>query len=745
MMRTTTISAILVLALASVASAAPFTYLTINGEALDTITLKTGQVCTVGVVSTTSTPYEANVGFDDRVVLGIFDQPRVTRLAGDQASITEVDKTTFYGYRCIAEGYLMTPSPGVHFTIKYRPNQVGETDIKLYSYGLSTLIDSIHVTIVPGDMGTAFTYQGRMMEDGNPADGLHDFQFSLYNDANTLIGNQVGNTIDINDLDVIDGYFTVELDFNSPSAFNGYARWLQIDVRPGDSNDVSDYVALSPRQEVTPVPYALFALDSPSGAGVWTADGNDIYNTNTGNVGIGTTTPRASLEVTNTGSSHAIWASTSYIPVYAHRTSTGGTWPAVAGDCNSEASSASGVRGRILSTTPGSLGAGVYGYNYGTGSNGVGVRGHHAGSGYAGYFTGGKNYFQGNVGIDETSPLTKLHVQGTDRTLPVVALWGDEIIAEDYTATLGLYSDDRASHGSCITLGEFEDATATLKNKWGIYRMTGPSSALQFSFGTERNFTANPTLLTITAGGNVGIGIINPTAKLDVKSPGTGEDVISAHSSTGSEMFLVTEDGLGNGKVFVRNASGETKVQLATYGYSLFKGGNVGIGDVGVPLEKLVVRGNILVKSESTGSDVLELGEGLDYAEGFDVTEEADIESGTVLVIDSDNPGKLTVSSSPYDSKVAGIVAGAKGIGSGVRLGVGQFDYDVALAGRVFCNVDATEAAVQAGDLLTTSAVPGYAMKATDYDRARGAILGKAMESLEKGQKGQILVLVTLQ
>jgi hypothetical protein len=36
-------------------------------------------------------------------------------------------------------------------------------------------------------------------------------------------------------------------------------------------------------------------------------------------------------------------------------------------------------------------------------------------------------------------------------------------------------------------------------------------------------------------------------------------------------------------------------------------------------------------------------------------------------------------------------------------------------------------------------------MKSTDYARAQGAILGKAMEKLEKGQKGQILVLVTLQ
>jgi hypothetical protein len=116
-----------------------------------------------------------------------------------------------------------------------------------------------------------------------------------------------------------------------------------------------------------------------------------------------------------------------------------------------------------------------------------------------------------------------------------------------------------------------------------------------------------------------------------------------------------------------------------------------------------------------------------------------------VLVIDPANPGNLRLSTTAYDTKVAGIVAGAKGLGSGVRLGTDQFEHDVALAGRVYCNVDATGTAVEPGDLLTTSAMPGYAMKAWDHVRAQGAILGKAMEGLKKGQKGQILVLVTLQ
>ncbi len=156
-------------------------------------------------------------------------------------------------------------------------------------------------------------------------------------------------------------------------------------------------------------------------------------------------------------------------------------------------------------------------------------------------------------------------------------------------------------------------------------------------------------------------------------------------------------------------------------------------------------RGNVLIRSASTGDSVIELGEGLDYAEGFDVSGELKPEPGSVLSIDPANPGRLTPSCCAYDSKVAGIVAGAESLGSGVRLGVGQFDCDVALAGRVYCNVDATEEAILPGDLLTTSPLSGYAMKAADAGRSAGAILGKAMQPLEKGRQAKILVLVTLQ
>jgi hypothetical protein len=158
-----------------------------------------------------------------------------------------------------------------------------------------------------------------------------------------------------------------------------------------------------------------------------------------------------------------------------------------------------------------------------------------------------------------------------------------------------------------------------------------------------------------------------------------------------------------------------------------------------------VFRGNVVIRDRISNDTVMELGAGLDYAEGFNVAGVQKPTPGSVLIIDPENPGKLTLSTRAYDTKVAGIVAGADNLGSGVRLGGDRFDNDVALAGRVYCNADATQSEIRTGDLLTTSDQPGYAMKVEDYTRAQGAILGKAMQDMAQGEQGKILVLVTLQ
>jgi hypothetical protein len=135
-----------------------------------------------------------------------------------------------------------------------------------------------------------------------------------------------------------------------------------------------------------------------------------------------------------------------------------------------------------------------------------------------------------------------------------------------------------------------------------------------------------------------------------------------------------------------------------------------------------------------------------DVAEFMPVTEE--VVPGTVLVIGDD--GKLRPSSTPYDTRVAGIVSTDPGVTLGTKEDGNPGEAQIAVAGRVPCKVDATKAAIHAGDLLTTSDNPGYAMKAEPIEVSgrtfypSGIVLGKAMGTLESGT-GTIEVLVTLQ
>lgn len=142
-------------------------------------------------------------------------------------------------------------------------------------------------------MGTAFTYQGRLIDKNKPADGLYDFQFKLYDSNDPCTGVQLGSPIDINDLDVIDGHFIVELDFGS-GIFDGNAVWLE--TRVVESPMGSEPSTLRPLLELTPTPYAIYA-ETAGGDSDWTISGNDMYSAVSGNVGIGTTEPDEKLHV----------------------------------------------------------------------------------------------------------------------------------------------------------------------------------------------------------------------------------------------------------------------------------------------------------------------------------------------------------------------------------------------------------------------------------------------------------------
>ena len=148
-----------------------------------------------------------------------------------------------------------------------------------------------------------------------------------------------------------------------------------------------------------------------------------------------------------------------------------------------------------------------------------------------------------------------------------------------------------------------------------------------------------------------------------------------------------------------------------------------------------------------TRTDILEIVGGSDLAERFQVSGGVTAEPGTLMVIDPDNPGHLTPATTAYDRKVAGVVSGAGDVKTGLVLhqeGVLEGDTVVAIAGRVYVRAEALSGPIAPGDMLTTSNLPGHAMAAADFDRAQGAVIGKAMTGLESGT-GLVLVLINLQ
>lgn len=108
---------------------------------------------------------------------------------------------------------------------------------------------------------TAFTYQGKLTDAGNPAAGNYDLQFKLFDALNG--GTQQGSTFTNPMVVVSNGIFTVTLDFGA-SVFPGANRWLEVGVRPAGS--VNPYTVLAPRQPITSTPYAIQSLNATNAA-----------------------------------------------------------------------------------------------------------------------------------------------------------------------------------------------------------------------------------------------------------------------------------------------------------------------------------------------------------------------------------------------------------------------------------------------------------------------------------------------
>lgn len=246
--------------------------------------------------------------------------------------------------------------------------------------------------------------------------------------------------------------------------------------------------------------------------------------------------------------------------------------------------------------------------------------------------------------------------------------------------------------------------------------------------------------MRITPDGRVGIGNEKPAQ--DVRLTVSGHQLVQ-----GPEGYGTIEDPWDEAIVYLGDKNHSIKavrnvgIRMTTWGardaITLQQGtGNVGIGKT-EPETKLDVNGEI------QAHDILL--KNADCAEEFAVEDANSVEPGSVMVMNGKDA--LEPCGKAYDKRVIGIVSGAGSYSPGIVLDRQPGNGDrlpIALMGKVFCKVDAESASIEVGDLLTTSATPGHAMKASDPLQAFGTIIGKALGGLDSGT-GLVPVLVTLQ
>jgi hypothetical protein len=706
---------------------------------------------------------------------------------------------------------------------------------------LFTIATNLHA------QGVAFTYQGSLNDGTNPANGHYDLKFQLYNNSTngTLIAEPLTNL----DTPVSNGRFTVTLAFGD--VFDGTVFWLQLGVC---TNGSTNFIALSPRQELTPTPYAIFAEGANAG-------------------GLTGTIPMASLSgaydsmlaLTNAGNSFAgNGAGLSNVNAVALGGVAAANFWQLGG--NSVASGAfigtidnqdmdfrvNNVRGLRLRLATDSLGlfhnapdvvmgspvnfitAGFVGATISGGGgndtsgnphvNNVGADFGTVGGGLANTASG-PGSFVGGGGFDGTA------IQGNNAggaasvvggglnnsNLSYAGTIGGGVLNKANSSTTGLLFYGGATVGG----GEGNNASTDLSTVGGglINTASGFASTVpggsfntaggqgSFAAGEEAQTTNTGTFIwgdgsqtpftgagvddgfNVLASGGVffyngsnglhvdGLGNNNGTLDFGIKFGGalsSGEGIASKRTAGGNQYGLDFYTGSANqmsialnGFVGINTTTPTERLEVAG-NYVLIDGGNA--DDLNGPIDAYI-GGN------GSGSDVqigsmnslitgvgfwntsagawmhiacssITINGGADLAEPFDIsTANEEMPAGSVVVIDADHPGQLKLSRQPYDTCVAGVLSGANGINPGIQMqqqGLQQGGKNVALTGRVYVQADASNGAIHAGDLLTTSSTPGHAMKVTDHARAQGAILGKAMSSLAEG-KGMVLVLVSLQ
>jgi hypothetical protein len=321
--------------------------------------------------------------------------------------------------------------------------------------------------------------------------------------------------------------------------------------------------------------------------------------------------------------------------------------------------------------------------------------------------------------------------------------------------------------GSKISVGRGPPSPDDPRVPTGAAAITPDDPSLPFSVSRISIDGATGQLSVTDGAGREVLHFDSPTAELFVGTDGNGGDltvrdasgfdVLSFDSATaelrlgfvnkagdltlrdGNNREVIALDGanaqlsvgsLGHeGVLIVRDGGGRDVFGVASQNAQVFVGADGNEGDI-------IVRdgnGNDAIHLNGSSGDII-LGNA-DAAEDFELAATAEATPGAVMVLTG--AGTVGPCVAAYDRKVVGVVAGAgslrPAIVLGRRPGIDERRVPISVMGKAACQADAAYGAIEVGDLLTSSATAGTAMRVADAPRAFGAVIGKALTPLREG------------